>query len=242
MLGRAARMIEVRGLKARGQVVQLGEAGGHAGQQGLVALALHEGVDVGIDALAHGRKGFFVLVAGHLENGRFRKIDDLLHVAAVLEAAFGDGAGLCNQVSEDRLGVDDAGIVLGVDGQRDGIHQGRQKGGTADLLQPTLFLETVGQSDQVHRFATRKQVGDGGEDFLMGGAVKILRPQDFDDVQQAAVVDQNGAQQRLLGFQVLRRDIQKRWVFGGLHGLGVFTGSISRQRPAARWGRGRPLP
>ena len=100
--------------------------------------------------------------------------------------------------------MDNFGIMGSIDRQRYCIDQTHKVAGVPDFLQLSLLFEPVGQCDKVDGFCFVKQVDNGGIDFLVGGAVKILRGKYFDNVQQGSVVDQNGTDDRLLRVDILR--------------------------------------
>ena len=79
--------------------------------------------------------------------------------------------------------MDDFSIMRSIDRRRNCIKQTRKVAGAPDLFQLSLFFQPVGQCDKIYGFCFVKQVGNGGIDFLVGGAVKIIRCQDFDTIQ-----------------------------------------------------------
>ena len=101
--------------------------------------------------------------------------------------------------------MDNFSIMRSIARRRNRIKQTRKVAGTPDFLQLSLFFQPVGQCDKVYRFCFVKQVGDGGIDFLMGGSVEIFRGQDFDDIQQGIVIDEDGTDEGFLRFDILRR-------------------------------------
>ena len=91
-----------------------------------------------------------------------------------------------------------------IDRRGSGIQQTRKVTGAADFFQLPLFLETIGYRDKVYGLGFVKQIDDGNENFLMGGAIKVFRCQNLDDVQQCVIIPENGADDGLLSFDVLR--------------------------------------
>ena len=66
--------------------------------------------------------------------------------------------------AQDRLALDDPGVLRGVDGGRRLVREARQVGAAADRLELVLALERLGDGDDVDRLAALEQLEDGRVD------------------------------------------------------------------------------
>ena len=175
---------QVRRLKSRCQIVEIGKAGRHAGDQGAVALAFFELVDILFNEGADRVKRFAGLVLGNFEYGLFGKIKKFIHIAAVLEASLDNLVGFGNQAADAGLVMDDFGIMDRIDRHGGGVDQLGKEGRPPDVLQGAFLLQDIGQGDEIHRLAAGKEIRDRFEDPLVRGAVEILGRKDLQDIQQ----------------------------------------------------------
>jgi hypothetical protein len=76
-------------------------------------------------------------------------------------------------------------------------------------------FHSFGQSDKVDRFAIGKQLSDGCKNFLVGGFVKIIRSNDFKDVEKNIVVQKGRTDYGFFRLDALRRKFLKRGVSAG---------------------------
>ena len=185
--------------------VEVGEPGPHAADLAAVSVQVVEPV-VGVveERLERAEAGVDALLADR-EELRLGAIDRLLDLGRVLVADPGDPAGGADQVAQDRLALDDPGVLLDVDGGRRLVRQARQVGAPADRLELVLALERLGDGDDVDRLATLEQVEDGGIDPPVRLPVEVRRPQELGDLDDRVAVDEDRAEHRLLGLETLRR-------------------------------------
>src|SRR5207253_11018958 len=78
-------------------------------------------------------------------------------------------------------------------------------GVAAHVLVLAGLVQLSSQDERVHGFALVVQVGDGGEDFLVGVGVEMFGTKDEDDVADDDVVAQHAAEDGALRLTVLRR-------------------------------------
>ncbi len=81
-----------------------------------------------------------------------------------------------DQAAQGRGPLDDAAVVLDVDGGRHRVEEGRQIGDAADLLQPLTASQLVGEGDEVGRFPPVVEVEDGVVDRAVAPGVEVVRP------------------------------------------------------------------
>ena len=70
-------------------------------------------------------------------------------------------------------------------------------------------LDRLGDRDHVGRLALLDQLGDVAEDAAVVVAVEILGRDQVGDLVEGLVVEQQAAQQRLLGLDRMRRHLQR---------------------------------
>ena len=124
--------------------------------------------------------------------------------AGILVPDPGDLAGGADQVPEDRLALDDPGVLHGVDGGRRLVRELREIGPAADLLQVLATFERLGDRDEVDRLPPLEELEHRLVDRAVGLAIEVLRLEEFRDLDDRLAIDQDGAQHRLLGFEAVR--------------------------------------
>ena len=99
----------------------------------------------------------------------------------------------------------------------------------ARVLELTALLELVDQRDRVDGLALRVQRQRGAVDDGVALAVEVARVQRFADRPDRAGGEHHRAEDRLLGFEILRRDR------GGRRGLGELCHRATQPRQARSW-------
>ena len=185
--------------------VEVGEPGPDAADLAAVGVEVVEPV-VGVveQRLERAEAGIDPLLADR-EELRLGAVDRLLDLGRILVADPGDAPGRADQVAQDRLALDDPGVLRDVDRGRRLVRQARQVGATADGLELVLALERLGDRDDVDRLAALEQVQDGGVDPRVRLTVEVGRPQELGDLDDRVAVDQDRTEHRLLGLETLRR-------------------------------------
>ena len=122
-------------LEPGGQRVEVGEAGADAADLAAVGVEVVEPV-VGVveERLERAEPGVDALLADR-EQLRLGPVDRLLDLGRVLVADPGDPAGRADQVPQDRLALDDPGVLGDVDRGRRLVRQAREVGPAADRLE-----------------------------------------------------------------------------------------------------------
>ena len=132
-------------------------------------------------------------------------IDRLLDLGRVLVADPGDLAGGGDQVAQDRLALDDPGVLDGVDGGRGLVRQARQVRSPADRLELVASFERLGDGDDVDRLALVEQLEHRGVDRPVRRPVEVLRAEELGDLDDRVAIDEDRAEDRLLGLGALGR-------------------------------------
>ena len=196
---------EVALLEARRERVEVGEAGPDAADLAAVGVQVVEPV-VGVveERLERAEPGVDPLLADR-EQLRLGAVDRLLDLGRVLVADPGDPARGADEVAQDRLALDDPGVLRDVDGGRRLVRQARQVGAAADRLELVLALERLGDGDDVDRLAALEQLQRGRVDPPVRLPVEVGRPEELGDLDDGVAVDEDGTEHRLLGLETLRR-------------------------------------
>ena len=132
-------------------------------------------------------------------------VDRLLDLGRILVADPGDLAGRGDEVAQDRLAFDDPGVLHGVDGGRGLVRQARQVRAAADRLELLAPFERLGHGDDVDRLALVEQLEHGRVDGAVGRAVEVLGPEELGDLDDRVAIDQDRAEDGLLGLGALGR-------------------------------------
>ena len=196
---------QLRVLQAGRLLIEVGEAGRQAADRHVAALGA--GVDAVVCLLQCLLQGVRLAGDAHLGDvqdlafGRFQQLVGRLGL--VVGVAEDLSAGV-DQVADDCLVADDAGVVLGVGSGRGGVPELGQVGVAADVLDLLLFAQVLGQGNQIDRVAAVIQGHDGLVNFDVMVEVEILGAEDLDDVADDAVVAQHASHHAALGFSTLR--------------------------------------
>jgi hypothetical protein len=117
-----------------------------------------------------------------------------------------------------------------VDRGRRRIREARQVGATADAVELVAPLERLGHRDDVDRLAALEQLEDGLEDLAVRLPVEVRGPQELGDLDDRVTVDEDRAEDRLLGLEALGRQAVDH---GHSESDGGLCPSVSRPDPCA---------
>ena len=153
------------------------------------------GAEAGGDALLADR-----------EQLRLGAVDRFLDLGRVLVADAGDLAGRADQVPQDRLALDDPGVLDGMDRGRRLVDEPGQVGTAADRFELVAPLERLRDGDDVDAArAARTARGSRRRSAPLRLAVEVLGPQELGDLDDRVAVDEDRAEHGLLGFEALGR-------------------------------------
>ena len=133
-----------------------------------------------------------------------RAIDGLLDLGRVLVADAGDPARGPDQVPQHGLALDDARVLGRVDRGRGGVRERAQVRAPADRLEVLGALQGLGDGDDVDGLAPLEQVEDDRVDLGVGLPVEVLGLEELGDLDDRVAVDEDRAEDGLLGFDGLR--------------------------------------
>ena len=197
---------EVAGLKAAGEPVEIGEAGGNAGD---LLLPLVERLD-GLEGLGDDRlemdEGIGGALLGDGEDAPLAFVGELAHLAMLLVAELGDGAGRLDQPARQRLLVDDLGVVDEVGGGGDDLVEQVDELVASDGVERAERGERVLDGDAIDRLTLAEEVGHRLEDLAVAVAVEVFGFDVLEDVGEGGAVEQDPAEKAALRIEVVRRD------------------------------------
>ena len=149
----------------------------------------------------------------------------------VLVADPGDPPGGRDQVPQDGLALDDAGVLRREDRRRRLLGERREVAAAADRLEVAGPLERLGDRDDVDRLAALPEVDHRAVDRPVRLAVEVDRAKDVGDLDDGVAVDQEGAEDGLLGLEALGRKAVEGHGDSGC-GLGGRRHGDARRGPA----------
>ncbi len=192
-------------VQAVGEVVEVGEAGGHAVQ---ARLAVGDRLDLVEDAVHDVGERDVVLaraLVGDLVDLGLRLVHHVVDLALAGVADLHDLGARVDQPAQDRLLPDDLGVVAGVRGDRDVRRERVEVRRAPDALQLAAALELGGDGDHVDRLAAAVEVDDRVVDRLVGGPVEVGAAQRLRHVGDRVLGQQHRPEHGLLRGHVLRR-------------------------------------
>src|SRR5690606_31989412 len=140
-----------------------------------------------------------------LEYALLGEIDELLDGAAFgIVRARGDVAADLYQLSQQRAVADDPRVGTNIGRARRVLDELCEVAETARSLELPLPAELLADRHGVRRLVQVDELGDRAEDQAVIGAVEMLRGDDVRDLIPRALVEQQAAEQRLLGLDRVR--------------------------------------
>ena len=201
---------EVAGLQAGGLFVEVGIAGGHAGDVARV-VAVVEHVHPVDHLREQGADGHETLLAarallGDLEHFRLGLIEQLGSLAPErVVGRVGNGGAHLGQAPHDAALAHDLGVALDVGGRGGVLGQRRQIGETAGIGELGAAFQAFGNGEHIRRPVGVDQPRDVPVNEAVIGPVEVLLLDLVGDAFPGAVVEQQPAQHRLFGFERVRR-------------------------------------
>ena len=144
---------------------------------------------------------------GDAEHPALGVVEGIVDVVRAAVADLGDVGGDEDEAAQHRRVLHDLGVGRGVGDRRGGVLQGVQRLDAAGLFEQSEPRQLVGDGDRVDRAAGLRDGYGDVEDVLVAGLVEVVVAQPgFDDRAEGVTRQQDGAEHRLLGLQVVRRD------------------------------------
>ena len=117
-----------------------------------------------------------------------------------------DFAADADQVPAQRQVEDGAGVVADIGRRRGAVHEVGQIAQAAQLVEGRVLLELVSQQDRLGQLALADMGLDRLEQPLVEGLVEVTAVQGVGQPLISRVIIEQHAEQRLLSFQIVRRD------------------------------------
>ena len=128
-------MIELRGLKSGGDLIEILVAGGHARDHLFTLIKLVDRFERVSNHVADSDKRSFDFLFGDIEDDFFRAIEKFFDAALLLVTPRRNFSCGADQAAKNGLFAHDAGVIRNIRGGGDEIGQGRQISGAADRFQ-----------------------------------------------------------------------------------------------------------
>ena len=143
---------------------------------------------------------------GDLEHALLGAIDDLGGREPLGRVrARRDVAADLDELAQHRVVADDARVGADVGRARRVLDEAREIRQAARRLELPEALQVLADGDGVGRLVALDERGDGREDQAMVGAIEIVGGDDVGDLVPGALIEHEAAEQRLLGFDRVRR-------------------------------------
>ncbi len=196
------------------------EAGGNADELGIVAVARLEVVERFLECLVNTDHRLRHAAFGNFEDERLGAVECFDDVVGRVVAHLRDVPGDPDEAAQQREVVDDARVVTCVRGRGSGRLDLEQRGASADELEEIGAAELLGDGDRIGRLALPVERLDRVVDVAVRRLVEVG---DFDSSLHRGgdrvAGEQHGAEQRLLGLEVVRRHPTGLWPPNGINRL-----------------------
>ena len=199
--------VQRRRLEAGEELVEVVVAGGDAGDRVAAGEVLLDAVDGELHQLADVAVRVDDTPVGDTEHPALGVVEGIVDVVGTAVADLGDVGGDEDQATQQRGVLDDPGVGGGVGDRRRGVLQRMQRLDAARLVEQAEPGQLLGDGDRVDRFAGLRHGHGDVEDVLVARLVEVVVAQPgLDDRPERVARQQNGAEHRLLGRQVVWRD------------------------------------
>src|SRR5262245_59120124 len=218
---------EIARLEARGQLIELAEAGGESGDVLLLIVELLDLLEGALEDGAHGERRALHAPLGDLEDEPLRVVQHLLDVVAPFVALADDLGGDADEVPQHGLLADDAPVREKGGGSRGLFHERAQRRGPAHFLELVPASELLGDSQEVNRLVALEERQHGVEDLAVAFLVEVGRLEELDGAREAFPIEEHPAEHRPLGLQAVRWDLGGEQVGEGRHGYSRVTETLN---------------
>ena len=207
MDGRAARMIRLPGWKPPVMPSRSSKPDGGAGDRLALLRQPLELVDLGEEDVVDGAEVLARVLVRDLEDRALGDVDELAGRGVVGVDAGLDVVRRAQEPAEHRVLAHDAGVLAQVPHRGHARGQQVDRGAAAGRVELPRLLEVLDERERVDRLAGAVELEHRREDDPVGLAVEVRRVQPLvdDERRERRVGQQDGAEDRLLGLEVLRR-------------------------------------
>ncbi len=209
-------------MQAAQLLVQVDQAGGQAGQAAIAAEGLGRHLHRAAQRVGEGHEpGRDRAGLGQAVELLFGALDLIAGAAVGGGGPDGDLAADADQVAAQGQVVDQPAIFGGVGPWRGAVHQIGQIAQPAQLIEGGVLAEPLHHHDRLGQLALLDVLFDGREQPGVERLIEVARLQLVAQPLEHAVVEQQRAQQGLLGFQIVRRVSDPRVVGPSIVGQGA---------------------
>ena len=195
---------EIGGLQSRRHLVEIDEAGRHAGDQPLVLLQLLDCREAALHEVAQRDKAGANAILGNGKDRPLGLVEQKIRLLFRLVRLGEDLVRRMNEIAESGLLLDDPRVVLDVGRTRHAVGQRRKVGRTAYFVELTTSRQLFPQRDEVDRIVALAERNHAVEDPAVGVAEKIARVDELGGVIERFVVNQDRAEYGFLGVEAVR--------------------------------------
>ena len=206
-------------LQPRRHLIQFRKARGKTRDEPFALIERVDRLDGTLDQLLDRHRIALDLLGGDLEDAGFRAIQQEVGSDDFLVAVGRDAGGGLDERAQDRFRFHDMAVVLHVGRGRHHAGQAGKVGGASKLLQPIAPLELVGQRHQIHGDVVPVETDHRAEQLAVGVFVEGALLEEFHRRDEGVFLQQHGAHDGSLGFEVLWREPFERGEFRYVHRL-----------------------
>src|SRR6185503_5876982 len=206
---------QVGALQPAGHFVEIGVV---RGQPGDALAALQQGIDRSerfLDDLLHAHEAAPDALFGELHDGGFGIVENFLGGIALIGGAGNGGIGNVDQPTHQRLVAHNPDVMLDAGPVGYAVHQAGDVAHISDGLQFLVPVELFDQRDHVDRPGGLGQVHHAGVNAAVRVERKVFRLEVLRRLVVGKVVQQDGAENGPLGFNVGRQAVGESVVGSG---------------------------
>ena len=189
-------------LQAAGHAVELGEIGGQAGDFAALLVEIVDGAEGVLDDLVERLEALREALLADLQQLRLGGVEDIEGGLALVGGA-GDGRRAdAHELAQQALVLDDADVLFDDRAARQTLGERGQIGHAADGLDLFVAGQLVGQRDDVDGALGVDQLAHAQEDAAMRVEREVVGFEVFGGLGVGRVVQQDGAEDGLLGVDI----------------------------------------
>ena len=196
---------EIARLKSGRQLVEIGEPRRHAGDELLALVRPLDRREARVRELAHRHESGAHAILGNREDRLLGLVENQIGLLLRLVGGRQNLVGREDEVAQRRLLADDARVVLDVGGVGQAVDERGDIGRAADFVELSRARELFLERDEVDRVSPLAQLDHLLEDPAMRVAVEIARVENLGGLVERVVVDEDGAEDGSLRFEVMRQ-------------------------------------
>ena len=192
-------------LQARRHLVEVGEAGRHAGDELLVRVQLLDRLEARLREVAQRDEAVANLVVRDREDRMLGLVEDEVRVLRALVGRRDDLVRGGDQAPQRRLLLDDPRVVVDVGRARHAVDERGDVGRAAHFLELARATQFLLERHQIDRVAPLGELDHLVEDAAVRVAEEIRRVDHFGGEVERVVVQENRAENGPFGFQIVRK-------------------------------------